>query len=183
MVWAAVMAAVSAAAVGREEESAAILAAAAGRAAESAAILAAAASRAAESAATLATAAATACRCRSLCRVGAGIGARRRWRSRLRRPVSKAKGKCVEPSPFTWPFDEAAPPDGRDEFKPAPSCPNRAGASNEVTWRPHWCVAEKHRKVLSRNGYGKVFECPSTFGEWRYRMTHVKGRSVKPMSC
>jgi hypothetical protein len=26
----------------------------------------------------------------------------------------------------------AAPPDGRDEFKPVPSCPNRAGASNEV---------------------------------------------------
>ena len=29
---------------------------------------------------------------------------------------------------------------------------------------------------------GRVCECPSTFGEWRYRMTPEKSRSVKPMS-
>jgi hypothetical protein len=39
-------------------------------------------------------------------------------------------------------------------------------------------LPKQHRKVLSRNSHGKVFECPSSFGEWRYRMTHEKWRSV-----
>ena len=44
------------------------------------------------------------------------------------------------------------------------------------------CRNNTERKVTSRSGYGKVFEWPSTFGEWRYRMTPEKWRSVKPIS-